>query len=167
MYLMILLFELYDKTSKQSNRGKELKMNTIHEILNDFALINSRPYVGNDYQFLKLSAITEKGIIAEWKDRFKLEEEDILKLIPLLEWRVDFLSENLLYWFEKIPDKHKEEVFNSKRYIIDLLMNEFGGEPTAVYLLQENINGYYACSSEEYIFVTAKGTFALSLQVHD
>ncbi|SEB23192.1 hypothetical protein SAMN04488146_1623, partial [Bacillus nitratireducens] len=37
----------------------------------------------------------------------------------------------------------------------------------AVYWVKLDIGAYYACSYEEYVFVTNKGIYYLSMQVHD
>ncbi|WP_243526964.1 hypothetical protein [Bacillus pseudomycoides] len=83
------------------------------------------------------------------------------------EWKQDFLRENEEYWIRNIPLGYDLKEVTPKEYIIEQLMNTFKQEIKSVYLVELDIGDYYACSYEDYVFITNKGIYYLSMQVHD
>lgn len=142
-------------------------MEDINRFLNNFSKFNSDEYVMNYYEFVILASNKDediKNLFEKFPDVYKVE------LIKLNKWKEAFLRQypsSEIYWFGKFPEGYELNGLTPKQYLIELLLEEFKQEPDEVYLVQVEPNGYYACSSEEYIFKTEKGIYLLSLQVHD
>ncbi|MBO1628378.1 hypothetical protein [Bacillus arachidis] len=142
-------------------------MEKIHRILSDFAKVNAYEGVGNDYSLNLLSENTQEDICELIKRYLKTTDNDKIELIKLKEWKQDFLRENEEYWIRNIPPGYDLKEVTPKEYIIEQLMNTFKQEIKSVYLVELDIGDYYACSYEDYVFITNKGIYYLSMQVHD
>lgn len=143
-------------------------MKTIHEILQDFAEVNAFRQVSNYYELVLLSSNKQDDIYKLTKDFIK---EDNVELIQLKDWKEKFLfceyPDGIEYWLRNVPKGYELNGLTPKQYIMELLLTEFEQELYEVYWVRVDAEGYYACSSEEYIFKTKKGIYFLSLQVHD
>ncbi|PDY08143.1 hypothetical protein COM83_33175 [Bacillus cereus] len=146
-------------------------MEKINRILSDFAKVNEYDGVGNDYRLYLLSENTKEDICELIKKDIKATSDDTIELIQLNEWQQDFLScefpDSEEYWFGTIPSGYDLKGLTPKEFIIEQLLNTFEQGIGAVYWVKLDIGAYYACSYEEYIFVTNKGIYYLSMQVHD
>jgi hypothetical protein len=146
-------------------------MEFINKVLSDFAKVNSDQYVSNDYELILLSEDIQEDIEELAKKTIYITENDTIELIPLKEWRKDFLNcsypDSEKYWFGTIPHGYDLNGLTTKEYIIEQLLKQLGQEIEEVYLVNLYTENYYACSDEEYIFKTNKGIYFLSMQVHD
>ncbi|MGI8282237.1 hypothetical protein [Bacillus mycoides] len=146
-------------------------MEKIHRVLSDFSKVNEYDGVGNDYRLYLLSENTQEDICALIKKDIKATSNDTIGLIQLKDWQQDFLSCEFPgseeYWFGTIPSGYDLKGLTPKEFIIELLLNTFKQGIEAVYWVELDIGGYYACSYEEYVFKTNKGIYYLSMQVHD
>jgi hypothetical protein len=83
-------------------------MEFINKVLSDFAKVNSDQYVSNDYELILLSEDIQEDIEELAKKAIYITENDTIELIPLKEWRKDFLNclypDSEKYWFKTIPN---------------------------------------------------------------
>ncbi|MGE7217494.1 hypothetical protein ACQKJC_13410 [Priestia koreensis] len=145
-------------------------MNKINDILKAYAKANSDEYTGNDYLFVKMSDDPDASINTTFRSYVKLKDEEETTLHLLTDWTRDFFDHPSCFlegWFyDPIPDHpyHGKEIV---QFIISLIIEEIGTQPTEVYSVHVHPDGYYACAFEEYVFKANSGLYLFSMQTHD
>lgn len=97
----------------------------------------------------------------------RLGNNDKVSLVRLNDWRIQIFNEWEDYWLGNIPKDFHLKATSARKYLIALLKDFFSTLNIEAFKIEVSIEGYYACSSEEYIIKSGSKIYLLSFQVHD
>ncbi len=137
------------------------------------AEVNSAYGVSNYYEFTLIGEEADEDEIRAFSKFNHLGDDDIISIFPLLNWKEQILRQfpdSEEYWLEILPTDYGLEGISNKQYLVQMIEEYFSSincEILKVSRIEVKSKKYYACSSEEYVFVTKMNMFLLSFQVHD
>ncbi len=166
----------YQKYARLPNEDeKTLHASWIREInilLEDLAEENreGNSDICNDYIFEQVPSFSHENVSECLRTHLRLSTEEKLDLKRLQRWEELFLSkypDSEKIWLASKADNMTYTDLTAKQFIIEVLQDFFQNEYLSVYLLEVNPLKYYACCSEEYLFVTNSEAYLLSFQLQD